>query len=298
MVKSITSIVRSSAVAVVLLLLALATTPVRSSSSTYRIDWGETPSGTTSASATVEVVTNPLLDPEEESHSEITSKIWTLLEELDADFVRYLAWFPYPHYSVAKDVSGWHTGKMSSMFERFVTATEGRGHDTVLNFAAQPGIFFDLESAHNLSEEAYEPVWTYANGNLLEGKIDSLAEYYNMIWKFAKNGWAVDSETGENVSFCGSGGNCAKSNLKYWELFNENEHYLSPDEYVTIFNKIRADMVKNLGEENIPKLVVGSGMPHGMLMNVLKKIDGMVDYVSFNYRTSSRERTNPYTYEE
>lgn len=279
-----------------LVLLGMAINSAHGSSSTYRVDWDGASLGKSSATATVEVITNPLLDPQEESHKAITEKIWGLLEDLNVNYVRYLAWFPYPRYSVAKDATGWKTDKMGPMFERFINATEKKKHSAILNFAAQPAQYFEPVTASNLSDEAYEPVWNYANGELPSANVQPLAEYYKMVWRLAKNGWAVDKETGENVTLCGE--HCARSELKYWEVFNDNEHYLSADDYVSLYKLVKQDMVETLGEKNVPKFIVGGGMPSGMLMSVLDKIKGDTDYVSFNYRVSSRERTNPYTYEE
>lgn len=284
--------------AIVMVVVSMIATTALCSRSTYKISWDSTPTGTSSATATVEVVTNPLLDSESGSHKEVADEIWKHLEDLNADLVRYLAWFPYPRYAVAKDTTGWRTDKVASMLGCFLDATEKKGHKTVLNFAAQPAHLFEPVTVANMSDDPSEPAWSYANGKLPKENKKLVVDYYKTLWRLIKYGWVLDNETGENVTLCNNDGDCVHSGLSHWEFFNDNEHYLTAEEYTELYNGIKDDIVSTLGAENAPKFIVGGGMSPSMATSVLDKINGDADYLSFNYRASPRERANPFTYEE
>ena len=49
--------------------------------------------------ATLQVVAAPILNPKV---SPVATKLFETLRHLQADLVRYVPWFPYPHYGVAE----------------------------------------------------------------------------------------------------------------------------------------------------------------------------------------------------
>src|SRR5690348_5928907 len=64
---------------------------------TLKIDWNATTS-VSKTTPTLQVVENPMVRPS----SPIHKKVFEALKTLNADYVRYVPWFPYPKMAVAE----------------------------------------------------------------------------------------------------------------------------------------------------------------------------------------------------
>ena len=84
---------------------------------------------------TLQVVTNPMLNP----GSPIHDGLFAALKSLGADYVRYVLWLPYPKIAVAEldpptqENTWWDFTYIDPATKGFLDATEG--HSTIFNFS-------------------------------------------------------------------------------------------------------------------------------------------------------------------
>ena len=87
---------------------------------------------------TLQVVTNPMLNP----GSPIHDGSFSALKALGADYVRYVPWLPYPKIAVAelepptKEKTSWDFTYIDPVTKDLLAATEG--HSTIMNFSTIP----------------------------------------------------------------------------------------------------------------------------------------------------------------
>ena len=105
------------------------------------IDWDKTVI-VSKSTPTLQVVTNPMLNP----GSPIHDGSFSALKALGADYVRYVPWLPYPKIAVAelepptKDKTSWDFTYIDPVTRDFLAATEG--HSTIINFSTIPSWMF------------------------------------------------------------------------------------------------------------------------------------------------------------
>jgi hypothetical protein len=91
-----------------------------------------------SITATLQVVVNPPLRP----GSPIHDRVYSDLQRLGADYVRYVPWLPYPKLGVAElepsanGKTSWDFSLIDPMTLDFLNAT--KGHPVILNFSTIP----------------------------------------------------------------------------------------------------------------------------------------------------------------
>jgi hypothetical protein len=117
------------------------------------VDWNG-PSVECVSTPTLQVVVNPLI----QRGSPIHQNVFRSLGALNAEYVRFVPWYPYPKLGVAElaaptaDHTSWDFSLIDPIVEDFMSATAGRS--TILNFSTTP-------------EWMWMPVsWTVANGAL------------------------------------------------------------------------------------------------------------------------------------
>lgn len=87
---------------------------------------------------TLQVVVNPML----KRNSLIHKGSFDALKDLEADYVRFVPWFPYPKAAVAelkeptKDETFWDFSHADPYLEDFMAAT--KGHPVIINFSTIP----------------------------------------------------------------------------------------------------------------------------------------------------------------
>lgn len=271
-----------------LLLLSLCAFVAAGADVSLTVHWG-TSVAQASASATVEVVASPLLAP---ATSAVADALWAALAALDADYARYLAWFPYPRYAVGELTQGtWSTQLLAPMLARFLDATSSRRHPAVVAFAAQPAWCF-TPAPPPVPADPNVPAWEYANGAPVATLTESLEAYYAVLWRALTQNATVD-EAGTPLAGHGL-------NITHWEIFNENEHEFLADAYPKIYDAIVRDVINAAaaaGGER-PRFVGLGGASPARLESFLAGATEPVDAVSLHFRSTSQTRLRPADYEE
>src|SRR5680860_117193 len=145
---------------------------------TVGIDWDRV-EHISKTTPTLQLVENPKVRPSSSIHKEI----FKALKDLNADFVRYVPWFPYPKMAVAelkaptKDETFWNFTYLDSTMNAFMEAT--KGHPVVINFSTTPAWMWKTDSIVEYPENPYEPTWTYNQGTeLRDSTMKELTGYY------------------------------------------------------------------------------------------------------------------------
>src|SRR5207244_4266229 len=117
--------------------IALPVLSVRAQNNFVKIEWENTVS-TSKTTPTLQLVENPMVRPA----SPIHEKVFSALKDLNAEYVRYVPWFPYPKMAVAelepptKTNTSWDFTYLDSTMDAFMEAT--KGHAAVINFSTTP----------------------------------------------------------------------------------------------------------------------------------------------------------------
>ena len=197
------------------------------------IDWSKDhrPLKTT---ASLQVVVNPTL----RRGSPIHDRAFAELASLDADYVRYVPWLPYPRLAVAeldpptKESTSWNFSLIDPLTIDFLHATQG--HSTILNFSTQPSWLFEQKHPVAVSDDPNAVQWNYTQGKQLRDPTSKeLADYYERLLSWYTRGGFTDElghhhESGYHFK------------LPWWEVFNEidGEHQPSPQQYVTEYDAV------------------------------------------------------------
>lgn len=231
-----------------LLLFGLASLPLRvlsaSTPPVVTADWGKVLLESRTTPSLQVVVNPPLL-----RGSDIHKAAFQALEELGADFVRYVPWLPYPKLSVAEleppagGKTSWDFTLIDPTMIDFMHAT--RGHPVMINFSTIPAWLFKTDKPVAYPADPNEVTWKYTQGTeLREGGLRDLGDYYARLVSWYVNGGFTD-ETGVRHT----SGHHFK--IPYWEVFNEPdlEHNMTPQQYterydavVSAIRKVSPDM--------------------------------------------------------
>jgi hypothetical protein len=198
-----------------------------------RVDWDKvvTVSKTTS---TLQVVVNPPL----RRGSKIHDRVFQALRELDADYVRYVPWLPYPKLGVAeleppKDgKTSWDFSVIDPMTEDFVNATAG--HSVMLNFSTIPQWMFKAEKPVPYPDDPDQVTWEYQKGTeFRDPSLKEVADYYARLVSWYTKGGFTDEYGKRHES-----GHHYK--IDYWEVLNEIdiEHRMTPETYTRVYDAV------------------------------------------------------------
>ena len=206
---------------------------------TVVVDWNKIIS-TSKTTATLQVVENPMVRPS----SPIHKKVFEALKNLNADYVRYVPWFPYPKMAVAelkrptKTETFWDFTYLDSTMEAIMNATNG--HSVVINFSTTPSWMWKTDYDVAYPEDAYKVFWTYNDGaELRDTTMKEVADYYERLFSWYTKGGFTDEL-----------GKYHRSNhhykIDYWEVLNEPdlEHNISPQVYTKMYDAIVARLKK------------------------------------------------------
>jgi len=199
------------------------------------IQWGKAMQ-ISQTTATLQVVVNPLL----RRGSPIHDRVYAELHHLGADYVRYVAWLPYPKLAVAelkppsKHRTYWDFSLIDSMTLDFLKAT--KGHPVILNFSTIPAWMFKTSKPVGYPANPEEPNWTYTQGTELRdpsGK--ELGDYFARLV-----GWYVLGGFTDELGKWHKSGHHFK--IDYWEVLNEPdvEHNTTPEQYTARYDAITA----------------------------------------------------------
>lgn len=198
-----------------------------------KINWQKT-TGVSKTVPTLQVVVNPKL----RSDSKIHKQAFAALKNLNADFVRYALWYPYPRLSVAaldapKDgKTSWDFSLIDPTVTDFLDATSGKRR--VLAFSTVPAWMYRTEFPVYYAENPNEEVWSYPQGTELRDESGKeLGDYYARIAEWYTRGGFTD-EFGKRHN------SKHQRRIEFWEVFNEPEfeHQITPQDYTKRYDAI------------------------------------------------------------
>lgn len=183
---------------------------------------------------TLQVVVNPPL----RRGSAIHDRVFSELQKLGADYVRYVPWLPYPKLGVAElepptaSKTSWDFSLIDPITIDFLNAT--KGHTVILNFSTIPAWLFKTPKPVEYPEDPDQVTWSYTQGTELRdpsGK--ELGEYYARLANWYVNGGFTDEVGKRHES-----GHHYK--IDYWEVLNEPdiEHHTTPEQYTERYDSI------------------------------------------------------------
>jgi hypothetical protein len=186
------------------------------------------------STATLQVVTNPMLNP----GSPIHDGSFSALKELGADYVRYVPWLPYPKIAVAeiepptKEKTSWDFTYIDPVTKDFLSATDG--HSTIINFSTIPAWMFKMDEPVKYPSDPNQVFWDYTKGtDLRDPTGKELGEYFGRLVSWYTQGGFTD----ENGKRHDSGYHYT---FPFWEVLNEIdfEHVTTPEDYTKRYDSI------------------------------------------------------------
>lgn len=198
--------------------------------SKFTVDWEKTVR-VSKTTPTLQVVVNPLLRRGTPAHD----NAFRALHDLQADFVRYVPWLPYPRLGVAEleapaeGKTSWDFSLIDPMTIDFLEAT--KGHPVIVNFSTIPQWMYKTEK-RVLPADPNKAVWDYEQGaELRDSTTQEVADYYARLLSWYTKGGFTDEfgkkhESGYRYS------------IPYWEVLNEVdfEHQTTAQAYTKIYD--------------------------------------------------------------
>jgi hypothetical protein len=204
-----------------------------------RIDWNKV-QHVSRATATLQVVVNPPL----RRGSPIHDRVFSELQQLGVDYVRYVPWLPYPKLAVAElqppanGHTSWDFSLIDPMTEDFLHATTG--HSVTLNFSTIPAWMFVTRKPVEYPTDPDQVDWKYTQGTeLRDPSMKELGGYYARLVSWYLNGGFTDEFGQRHQS-----GHHFK--VDYWEILNEIdfEHKMTPEQYTARYDAIASAIRK------------------------------------------------------
>ena len=197
------------------------------------IDWGKVLC-VSKTDATLQAVVTPLMSPDSPLHA----KVWSALKDLNAPYVRYVPWLPYPKLAVAEleppttEKTSWDFSLIDPYTTQFFESNSGRPN--IVNFSTIPQWMFKTEHPVSYPSDPNKPVWDYTQGNeLRDPSMKEVGDYYaRLVSWYTKGGF-----TDELGHWHASGHHF---HIDYWEVLNEIdlEHGMTPEQYTRIYDAI------------------------------------------------------------
>jgi hypothetical protein len=182
---------------------------------------------------TLQVVVNPPL----RRGSPVHDRVFAELRKLQADYVRYVPWLPYPRLGVAelepptRDRTFWDFSLIDPMMIDFVNSTQG--HPVIVNFSTIPAWLFRTQQPIKYPD-ADQVTWDYTQGTELRDPTGKeLGAYYARLVSWYVNGGFTD-ELGRRHD------SSHHFPIDYWEILNEVdfEHNMTPEQYTARYDAI------------------------------------------------------------
>jgi hypothetical protein len=186
--------------------------------------------------ATLQVVVNPLL----RRGSPIHDAAFRALRDLQADYVRFVPWLPYPRLAVAAlepprdEGTSWDFSLIDPLVSDFYAASADRL--VVLNFSTVPQWMWKTPEPVAYPTDPDQVTWTYTQGNeLRDPSAAELAAYYGRLASWYTQGGFTDEVGREHRSG-------HRFPIAYWEVLNEPdfEHRLTGPQYTRIYDAVVA----------------------------------------------------------
>jgi hypothetical protein len=234
--------------------------------------------------ATLQVVVNPPL----RRGTAVHDRAFQALQDLNADYVRYVPWLPYPKLGVAEleppkpGQTSWDFSLIDPMTIDFLEAT--KGHPVTLNFSTIPAWMFKTDKPVEYPDDPNQVTWSYTQGKeLRDPTFQEPAGYYARLLSWYANGGFTD-ELGKRHD---SG---FHYKISHWEVLNELEleHQMTPETYTKFYDAV----VTTMGEVSPETKFVGlalafpSGGPEYFeyFLNHAHHARGVpLDYISYHF---------------
>src|SRR5580704_778601 len=149
--------------------------------------------GVSKTTATLQVVVNPPL----RRGSTIHDNAFKSLHDIQADYVRYVPWLPYPKLGIAEleppadGKTSWDFTAINPMTIDFLDAT--KGHSVILNFSTIPEWMFKSDKPSAYPSDPNQVTWDYENGtDLRDPSMQEVADYYARLISWYTNGGFTD----------------------------------------------------------------------------------------------------------
>ncbi|HWB92928.1 MAG TPA: hypothetical protein VG605_13790 [Puia sp.] len=208
-------------------------------SAQINVNWDKT-TRISKTTPTLQVVYNPML----RAHSPIYQPTFEALKNLDATYVRYVPWFPYPKAAVvelrpptAKETF-WDFSYADPAMEALMKAQDGRS--VVINFSTTPVWMWKTKDPVDVDADPDKVNWRYNQGvELRDSTGQEVAGYYARLISWYTQGGFTD----ELGKYHASGHHYK---IAWWEVLNEPdlEHHLSPQLYTRLYDAIVTEMHK------------------------------------------------------
>ena len=203
------------------------------------INWDRTQQ-VSKTTPTLQVVYNPML----RENSPIYKGTFEALKNLEASYVRYVPWFPYPKAAVvelkapAKTETFWDFSYADPVMEALMKAQGDRS--AVINFSTIPAWMWKAAKPAEVDDNPDQVNWNYNNGTeLTDPSGKEVAAYFaRLISWYTKGGF-----TDELGKYHQSGHHFK---IAWWEVLNEPdlEHNLSPQLYTKLYDAIVTEIHK------------------------------------------------------
>jgi hypothetical protein len=189
---------------------------------------------------TLQVVVNPPL----RRGTAVHDNAFKALRDLQADYVRYVPWLPYPKLGVAaleppKDgKTSWDFSLIDPMTIDFLEAT--KGHPVVLNFSTIPAWMHKTDKPVEYPADPDQAIWKYTQRtDPRDPTFKEIADYYARLLAWYTQGGFTD-ELGKRHE---SGHRYA---ISHWEVLNEPEleYPASPETYTRLYDAVVEAMRK------------------------------------------------------
>jgi hypothetical protein len=183
---------------------------------------------------TLQVVVNPPL----RRGTPVHDKAFGALHDLQADYVRYVPWLPYPKLGVAElaaptdGKTSWDFSIIDPMTIDFLDAT--KSHPVILNFSTVPQWMYKTDKPVAYPSDPNQVTWNYEQGSeLRDPSAHEVGDYYARLLGWYTQGGFTD-EFGKKHE---SGYHYA---IPYWEILNEVdfEHQTSAETYTKIYDSV------------------------------------------------------------
>ncbi|WP_133996683.1 glycosyl hydrolase family 39 [Dinghuibacter silviterrae] len=198
------------------------------------IQWGQTQM-ISKTTLTLQVVVNPPM----RRGTPIHDSIFTALQALGCDYVRFVPWLPYPRLGVAElKENVWDFSVIDPITLDFLEAT--KGHSVILNFSTIPAWMYKTAQPVAYPDDPYAVFWDYTQGNVpRDTTYGEIARYYARLYSWYTKGGFTD-ETGARH---GSGHHYA---VPYWEVLNEVdfEHGNTAQSYTRLYDAVTGAIKK------------------------------------------------------
>ena len=203
------------------------------------VQWGNI-ERTSQTSPTLQIVVNPPL----RHGSVVSANAYKAVQELGADYVRYVPWLPYPKLAVAEldppsnGKTSWDFSLIDPMTIDFFIATAG--HPAILNFSTIPQWMWKTEKPVPYPSDPNQVTWDYTQGTEpRDPTFKEIADYYARVLAWYTHGGFTD-EFGKRHD---SGHHFR---IAYWEVLNEvdSEHHMTPQTYTRLYDAVVTAMRK------------------------------------------------------